>query len=257
MDTHNFAIHTTPHERYSGLSENPLLPHSKLRELYALMLRTRNRERRQTLGAAREALLAATSIQLLPGDLLSAEAGDMNAGQLAPGSRKPHAVGSVIPATGFAARMPLCAAAAKGLQSAGSEGLVLALARAGSVEPGWTAALEWAQASKLPLLLAVADATGGKPSRKTKGREPALDYQRLIRTAKRLQVPVLTVDGEDAVAVYRVMQECVLRARMGGGPAVVWAVMTPSIEAVKLPRSHQPLARLQQYMAARRIRLKA
>ncbi|MGA8940884.1 MAG: thiamine pyrophosphate-dependent enzyme [Acidobacteriaceae bacterium] len=239
------------------MSENPLLPHSKLRELHALMLRTRTLERKQKPGASREALLAATSIQLLPGDLLSADTGDLTAGQLAPGARKPRTDGGVIPTAGFEARMPLCAAAARGLQAAGSEGLVLALARAGSVEPGWVAALEWANASHLPLILAVADATGGKPSRKYKGRESALDYQSLSRTAKRLQMPVLTVDGEDVVAVYRVMQECVLRARMGGGPAVVWAVMTPTIETAKLPLSHQPLARLQQYMAARKIRLKA
>ncbi|MGA7157534.1 MAG: thiamine pyrophosphate-dependent enzyme, partial [Acidobacteriaceae bacterium] len=114
-----------------------------------------------------------------------------------------------------------------------------------------------AQASQLPLLLAIADATGGRPSRKNKGREPALDFQHLTRTAKRLQMPVLTVDGEDAVAVYRVMQECVLRARMGGGPAVLWAVMTPASDAAALPRAHQPLTRLQQYMAARKIGLKA
>ncbi len=239
------------------MSENPLLPHSKLRELHALMLHCRALDRKQKSGAAREALLAATSIQLLPGDLLSAETGDIAAGQLAPGAKKPGAGSGVIAASNFEARLPLCAAAARGLQAAGSEGLVLALARAGSFEPEWAAALEWAQRSQLPLLFVVADATGGRPSRKSKQRGPALDFPSLSRLAKRLKLPVLTVDGEDSVAVYRVMQESVLRARTGGGPAILWAVMTPLADGHKQPRSHQPVVRLQQYMAARKIGLKA
>ncbi len=232
------------------------------------MLRCRTLARQQRPGALREAFLAATSMQLLPGDLLSAEAGDTTAGQMAPAARKPRSAspastassaglsGGVISAAGFDARLPLCAAAARGLQAAGSDGLVLALARAGGLQPGWIAALEWAQLAQLPLLLAVEDATGGSPSRSNQRREPALDYRSLTQTAKRLKLPVLTVDAEDAVAVYRVMQESVLRARMGGGPAVLWAVMTPTAAALKLPRSRQPLARLQQYMAARKIQRK-
>jgi pyruvate dehydrogenase E1 component alpha subunit len=244
------------------LSENPLLPHSKLRELHALMLRCRALERKQkTLGGAREALLAATSIHLLPGDLLSAEGVDSVAGQLAPEAKKSNPEGSVIGGAAAGGRMLRCAAAARGLQAAGAEGLVLALARAGGVgrggvEPGWSAALEWAHLSQLPLLLAVADATAGKPSRGGKRAEPALDFTSMSRVAKRLELPVLTVDGEDAVAVYRVMQESVMRARMGGGPAVLWAVMTPAAEVPKMPRSHQPIVRLEKYLAARKISLR-
>lgn len=237
------------------MSENPLLPHSKLRELHALMQRCRTLERKQSNGLAREALLAATTLQLLPGDLLSATAGDLTAGQLAPVTRKAGTEGGVVRAVGFEARLPLCAAAAKGLQASGSECLVLALARAGAAEPEWVAALQWAQTAQLPLILTVADATGGKPARKTKGHV-ALEYSTMTRVAKRLQLPVLTVDGEDAVAVYRVMQESVRRARMGGGPAVLWAVMTSADKAGTMPRSQHPMVRLQAYMAARKIRLK-
>ncbi|MGA7157537.1 MAG: hypothetical protein WBY53_11850, partial [Acidobacteriaceae bacterium] len=114
----NFLTQEFPHERFPGLSENPLLPHSKLRELHALILRTRTLERKQArkqkTSAAREALLAATTLQLLPGDLLSAEPGDVTAGHLAPVARRPGAQGGVIRAVGFEARLPLCAAAARG-----------------------------------------------------------------------------------------------------------------------------------------------
>lgn len=240
------------------MSENPLLPHSKLRELHALMLRCRALERKQkTLGGAREALLAATAIHLLPGDLLSAVSGDSVAEELAPEAKKKSNIeSSVIGGAATGGRMLRCAAAARGLQAAGAEGLVLSLVRAGSAEPGWSAALEWAHASELPLLVAVADATAGKPSRGGKRAEPALDFTNMSRLAKRLKLPVLTVDGEDAVAVYRVMQESVLRARMGGGPAVLWAVMTPAADVPKLPRSQQPIVRLEKYLAARKISLR-
>lgn len=220
------------------------------------MLQCRALERKQkSSGAAREALLAATSIHLLPGDLLSARGGDGVAATLAPAAKKHRATGSLLDASSLDARLHLCAAAARGLQAAGADGVVLAFARADDVEPGWKAALEWAQRSQLPLVLACADATGGVAARSGKRAEPALDFAAISRFAKRAKLPVLTVDGEDAVAVYRVMQESVLRARLGGGPAMLWGVMTPARDASKMKRSSQPIARLEKYMTARKIPL--
>jgi TPP-dependent pyruvate/acetoin dehydrogenase alpha subunit len=245
-----------PRTRSPGLSENPLLPHRKLRELHALMLRCRALERRQKSEGWREALLAATLMQLLPGDLVSASEGDAAAGQLAPAAKKPGS-GSVVGGAAIEARLALGAAAARGLQAAASDALVLAFARAGGAEPGWAHALEWAQQTQLPLIVACTDATNGALSRSVKVKEPGLDFVSISRLAKRLKLPVLTVDGEDAVAVYRVMQESVLRARQGGGPAVLWAVMTPARSIAKMPASSQPIARLRSYLSARKISLKA
>ena len=89
-----------------------------------------------------------------------------------------------------------------------------------------------------------------------KRQEPGLDFAAMSKLAKRLKLPVLTVDGEDAVAIYRVMQESVLRARQGGGPAVLWAVMTPTRSLATMPASSQPIARLRSYLSARKISLK-
>jgi pyruvate dehydrogenase E1 component alpha subunit len=151
-------------------------------------------------------------------------------------------------------RVPLCAAAARGMQAAGTESLVLALTQTGDREPGWQAALEWAQRAQLPLLLICEDVSGGARSSKQKGRQEVLDFEAITQLAKRIKLPVLPVDGEDAVAVYRVLQECVLRTRMGGGPAVVWAVLTPASSRLpKLKRSATPLVRLQRYMTSRAI----
>ena len=238
------------------MSENPLLPHSKLRELYALMVRSRGLDRKQTpKGSAREALLAATLIQLLPGDVVSSTAGDGVVEKLAPEGKTPRAGSSLIGTFDFDSRLTLCAATARGLQAAGTDGLVLVFARAGSVEHGWMPALEWAQRAQFPLILACSDATNGASSTAGKRAEPAMDFASMSRFAKRHKLAVLTVDGEDAVAVYRVMQESVLRARQGGGPAVLWAVMTSARSISTMPASAQPIARLRKYLAARKIAL--
>jgi len=240
------------------LSENPLLPHNKLRELHALMLRCRALEQKKASpgSSVREALLAATLIHLLPGDLLSGNAGDRVLERLAPEGKHHQPAGTLIGGDALGARLAVCAAAARGLQAADGDAVLLAFARAGDPEPAWIAALNWAQESQLPLLLACSDATNGAPSGSRKDAEPAIDFSSMSRFAKRHHLPVLTVDGEDAVAVYRVMQESVLRARQGGGPSVIWAVMTPGRSLAKMPRSSQPIARLRSYLAARKISLK-
>lgn len=240
------------------MSENPLLPHSKLRELHALMVRCRSLELKQaSRGSAREALLAATLIHLLPGDLLSSTADDRVVERLAPEGKHQRPAGTLVGGDSLGARLAVCAAAARGLQAAGDDYALLAFARAGGAEPGWMAALEWAQESQLPLVLACSDATNGAVAASRKGAEPAIDFSSMSRFAKRHHLPVLTVDGEDAVAVYRVMQESFLRARQGGGPSVLWAVMTPGRHLATMPRSRQPIARLRSYLAARKISLKA
>jgi TPP-dependent pyruvate/acetoin dehydrogenase alpha subunit len=244
------------------LPENPLLPHRKLRELHTLMLRTRDLERKQKSTSAREALLAATTMQLLPGDLLSSRTNDLTAAQLAPTGKKrnptdkkPRTSGTLPPIANIPSRLALCAAAAKALQAAGTDGLVLSFTQQAAAEPGWLAALEWAQTAMLPLILVCTDPTAGLPSRSTKAKpsDPILDFATINRLAARTKLAVLTVDGEDAVAVYRVMQESVLRARNGLGPAVIWAIMSPA----KPKPSAQPIARLEAYLAARKIPFKS
>jgi hypothetical protein len=221
------------------------------------MVQTRAHERRRKPAptTAREALLAATTMQLQPGDLLSGAPGDPAITALAPTAnhaRRPAEV--VFPAT-ISNHLTLCSAAARGLQGSGPAGespLLLAFATSGVHEPGWKDALTWAQQAELPLLLACTDASSGKPSRPRRG-EPAIDWAAITQLSRRTGLPVLSVDGEDAVAVYRVMQECVLRTRLGAGPAVIWAVMSPATQ--DLPATDQPIARLRRYMAARKIAL--
>jgi pyruvate dehydrogenase E1 component alpha subunit len=239
------------------LPENPLLPHRKLRELHALMLRCRALEQKSKLAqpGAREALLAATTMQLSSGDLLGGHAGDATLLALAPSGKDPRLSGALtLPASGTS-RLALCAAVARGLQASAAvreTGLLLAFTHAGATEPGWDEALAWAQKEQLPLVLACLDATGGKPAR-GRAAAPALDWPAISKLSTRTGLPVISVDGGDAVAVYRVMQECIVRTRVVGGPAVIWALTTSA--AAVVPRAQQPIARLRSYMAARNIKL--
>ncbi|HTV09721.1 MAG TPA: thiamine pyrophosphate-dependent enzyme [Candidatus Aquilonibacter sp.] len=226
------------------MADNPLLPQDRLRELYALMSRVHAMERRK-VKVAREALLAATLIHLSAGDLVCAAPGDSTLQSLAPKSPG-GAAAHHLPAS---LRIPLCAGAARGLQTAGTDRVAVAFASAGTSETGWEDALRWAHRDELPLLLVVAD-TG----RNVAGRQSAeslLLWPKLTKVAGKLHLPHFPVDGEDAVAVFRVVQETAARARAHGGPSVIWAMLN----AERPAPGQQPLRRLQEYMTARGISL--
>jgi len=230
------------------------------------MLRCRELEQKQQRAqknsikhpqSAREAILAATSIHLLPGDHIFPAPGDLVAPQLEPApktaakSKSKFTPPEPAPPSPDLSRFALAAATAHGLKSAGTDSLVLAYARSGAAEPDWQAALEWAQRNQFPLIVAVTDTTGAKkPAAKT----DTLNWHALSRFAHRTKLPVLTVDGEDAVAVYRAMQESVIRARFAGGPAILWGLLTPlTATSPTLPRNQQPIIRLNQYLKVRKI----
>lgn len=86
----------------------------------------------------------------------------------------------------------------------------IALALAGAellAESGWEEALTFAGVRKLPIVYVLAHSTA----------------QDLRGAAQHSDVPGITVDGSDVVAVYRVMQESIRRARQGHGPTLVEA----------------------------------
>lgn len=68
-------------------------------------------------------------------------------------------------------------------------------------------------------------------------------------------LPVLTVEGDDAVAVYRVAQEAIRRARQGRGPALIECLTTAaaslSAPGVAFSPSDDPIARLESYLQQR------
>jgi len=232
------------------LAENPLLPNRRLKEMLELMRRCRKLDG----GNGREAMLAATAIHLEEGDVLLAQAGDKAAAALEPKQKKNPRVtwdAVVEPDENVAlpkvSRLALAAAMAHGLRASGGGGVVLALTQTGAKEDGLADALAYAQKARVPLLLAVSDATDGR------AKKGSVQFNEIERLADKLSLPIFPVDGEDAVAVYRVMQECALRARNGEGPAILWCVMYAKSTGT-MTRSQMPVARLEKYLAVRGIR---
>lgn len=95
--------------------------------------------------------------------------------------------------------------------------------------PPLTGVLKLIEQDDLPVLLVV----GGPP-------ESRSDAQRRLQSTS---VAIMTVDGADAVAVCRVAQESLLRARNGWGGAVM--------HATALPGSTDPLLLLKQHLEGR------
>ena len=253
------------------MADHPLLPQARLRELHALMQRCRMLDRKRKAGEPlREGWLAATALQLEPGDLLCPEPGDTVEASLHPspasesgagaGNRAGNEYGNrsgtgsrehtslEIPSS---LRLSFCAGMARGLQAAGARRVVLAYGRAGTAEPFWADALSWAQRDRLPLLVACADVA--RAGRKRQGE--VLSSEGVTSLAQETGLPVFPVDAEDPVAVYRVMYEAVLRAREGGGPAVLWGFFSKRSGSTT-PRTAQPLPRLEKYLKARAISFK-
>ena len=241
------------------MAENPLLPHRKLQELYALILHCRALDRAlrgKAKSPAREALLAASAIHLHPGDLVFAEADDPVAAALAPVPRKSVRRPRTAPVESTAFHLPRLAAAAAAAHSLSprAKNLVLAHTHENALEPNWQASLRFAQANRLPLLFLCAGVHPHPRLRAAqKNNRDAFIWESVGRLCARLRLPLLPVDGEDAVALFRVFQESSHHARSGAAPAVIWAMFHPS--TVALSRSQTPVARFQAYCRARGIKL--
>jgi len=63
------------------------------------------------------------------------------------------------------------------------------------------------------------------------------------------EIPSITVDGKDAVAIYRVSQEAVRRAREGHGPALIYCA---GLRATQVA-SEDPLAHMENYLRQKKL----
>ncbi len=224
-----------------SVPENPLLPNRKLQQLYSAMLRARAAASARPAGL--EAILAAVSRQLEPGDIVLPFAHAAAFGELLqPGKRGVTAATVLAPSP---APLSFAAGVAAAAQLAGSQRLVVALLDAREPEPNWPELLDHIQRDRLPFIVICPDlaASTGSP----------LTWASLTPVIRKLRFPVLTVDGADGVAMSRAMQESVIRARHGDGPALLWCLLTDANAQGKYPKASSPVARLERYLTARRI----
>jgi TPP-dependent pyruvate/acetoin dehydrogenase alpha subunit len=87
------------------------------------------------------------------------------------------------------------------------------------------------------------------PARSGKGRAG-----RVVALALRCHVPGIPVDANDAVALYRVAQESIGRARIGGGAALMECV--PFVlkgTTAKSARTGDAIAGLENYLLQRKV----
>jgi TPP-dependent pyruvate/acetoin dehydrogenase alpha subunit len=82
----------------------------------------------------------------------------------------------------------------------------------------WKKVLHVAAREELPMLFVVLPRSSSKASVKASRKVASFD---LSNRATKAGVPGIPVDASDAVALYRVVQESIGRARAGGGPALM------------------------------------
>jgi TPP-dependent pyruvate/acetoin dehydrogenase alpha subunit len=193
-----------------------------------------------------EAVLAATLLHVEPGDFVSPPQGPAAPALLA-AERTGLEATPPLPAH---QRLATVAGIAQGLQQSKATRLAVYYADAGPAsartEEGWAEALTYALNAHLPLIFVCADIP--TPRRVTNAK--ALTWPSISKLAARLKLPILTVDGADAVAVYRVMQECAHRARLGDGAAVIWCVLPAASERTP---ANDPIRNMKRYLAARNL----
>jgi TPP-dependent pyruvate/acetoin dehydrogenase alpha subunit len=220
---------TTAHSaRVAGKKGFSLISDEKFRELYAALLLCIVLDERLPASSGykrwtgREAASAGVVACLHAGDSVTATARGVLAGYL-------HN-GSLFPArgAGAASRTGLAAATGDALRHKVENMGNVAVLFADEGEPGrMRETLARAAAQSLPVFYILN--SGG----------------RLAEVCG--NVPVIRVDGSDAVAVYRVAHESITRARHGGGPTIMECAAWPD------DRAPDPLLKLERYLAGRKL----
>jgi TPP-dependent pyruvate/acetoin dehydrogenase alpha subunit len=266
--------------------ENPLIPNARLREIYRAMLHAQMLGRvlpsRRREGSGFEACLVSTSVDLGPGDLISDAfvggpveylRGASLASVLHPSAtakKRAHAANcgnaSCLPvahnpaeriwtALGAAAalksRAAQAAAEAKAAHAASTQsGVVLVYLLPGEMQPAlWQRTLAFAAEHKLPVVF-----VSLPPAQAPAAKSRLARLGSVSTIALRCHVPGIPVDADDAVAIYRVAQESIGHARIGGGPALLECIpcILPEAHPVRKPSS-EAIAALERYILDRGI----
>ena len=213
-------------KRQDEVRENPLVPHAVMRRMYEGMMELRALEptavaRRAGVRAMRgeEACRASSLLSIGAGDLVSDAPAVILGAERRSGSREavlarlsPGAAS--MPATVDAGeRLMLAVGAASALRVQGAGRLVLAYVEENALTTArWKQVLGSAGRAEASIIFVLL------PTRLARKQGSISDR------AQGWGVPGIPVDAADAVALYRVMQESVLRARGGDGPSLVECV---------------------------------
>ena len=225
-----------PAKSKNGKPQQDIVNKESLRRLYAIVLKSRGAKS----GGRKTVVDAAATIELTNDDAVASESGGFSVEQHAAGN---SAGPMMVPQLAAGASLlSIAAGVALGKKSDGKQGVVVALATAESLARGASfEAMNYASAHKLPLVIVVDNV--GDATRPTHPDAVGMEHPRrpeFLTIAQAHGVPAFLVDGEDAVAVYRVAREAIHRARSGRGPSLV--------ECRAFDSQEDPLRHLESYL---------
>jgi hypothetical protein len=123
------------------------------------------------------------------------------------------------------------------LQSTGQKGILLAFLFPNDLrKQAWTQILTAAVSGNLPAIFVVLPQSA-----------PSVDPAAIAHACS---LPAIPVDAGDPIAIYRVAQESITRARAGGGPALIAGTFFPANSAFELT---DPLFLLSSQLIARKV----
>ena len=144
------------------------------------------------------------------------------------------------------AQINIALGAAWAFKTQGGEHVAINLCREDSITPAeWRDAINFSVLHKLAVIHVVQ--TGS-------GEGPVADGHFSTLTSGNSDLPTLVIDGHDVIAVYRVGQEAVRRARQGHGPALIvcqttaWASNASMNLSVNSQNASDPVARMEGYL---------
>lgn len=267
---------------------NPLISDAKLKQLYATMLQCRllderSRELRGVAGKATRSLVGEAAAvgaaldlrhddwlaplqndvfgKFIKGMPLAAILSELHRSETRPRSsvqrlsvfepdKNPSPFHIIPSAANPAAQLNLASGVALALQARKPGNIVMAFCGDTS-ESGqrWQEALTFAGRHCLPLLVLVHTSASSKTARANK-KKP---FVSLLSEGNPCELPVIPVDADDVVAIYRVAYESIHKARHGGGPTLIQAVSLPDSRDSKAHVSEHPdaIARMESYLAAK------
>jgi TPP-dependent pyruvate/acetoin dehydrogenase alpha subunit len=262
--------------------ENPLVPNTKLRQMYLAMAEARALDEhvarmqrrlkaRKRIDSIRgqEACRVSTAIDLGPGDLVSdshagvvmeliagakissllTRVGEIHSGKKARDAKLGGTSGRLLPwIDNVSDRLKMAMGAAQSFKTLGRPNVVVVYVRHGEVaKEVWKDVLGLASKLELPIIFVVL------PTIKVeRGRGPI----NLSAKASQWGVPGVPADADDAVALYRVAQESLGRTRGGDGPVLIECV-SYRIEGSGRGNSIDPLIQMKEFLTSRKVGTKA
>jgi TPP-dependent pyruvate/acetoin dehydrogenase alpha subunit len=258
-----------------------LLTKDKLKQLYACMLKCRMVEEHAASmsqegrdGSDRrighEAIQVATTVDLQSEDTLAPSQRDLatevmkgmplqqiavqvaglrgKAGKTRGATKKGETALNVItPASAVDAQLSLATGVALGYKLLKRKNVVIALSGNDSSSIAiWHESLNFAGVHKLPIIYVIENDASMKSSEGVEELEVKTEGYRF---------PVITVDGSDVVAVYRVASEAISRARNGGGPTLIECIAHERVfgNSLRKVAFKDPLVHMERYLKKRNL----